>query len=90
MCCYAYFKSILFNNQLINQAQLLLCSNVLKIFVSQIGMGRETSEDTRLLFCTTGVLLQKLIAAKNMHQYTHVILDEVRFTHDVCSLLSLE
>lgn len=43
----------------------------------QIGMDRVASEDTRLLYCTTGVLLQKLIAAKNMHQFTHVILDEV-------------
>jgi ATP-dependent RNA helicase TDRD9 len=29
------------------------------------------------LFCTTGVLLQKLIRSKNLRQYTHVILDEV-------------
>jgi len=40
-------------------------------------MDRVASEDTRLLYCTTGVLLQKLIADKNMHRYTHVILDEV-------------
>lgn len=32
---------------------------------------------TRLTYCTTGVLLQKLIAAKNMDEYTHIILDEV-------------
>ena len=35
------------------------------------------SEDTRLLYCTTGVLLQKLISHKHMHHFTHVILDEV-------------
>ena len=40
-------------------------------------MDREVSEDTRLLYCTTGVLLQKLINDKNMHRFTHVILDEV-------------
>ena len=37
-----------------------------------------TSEDTRLTFVTTGVLLEKLIGSKNMNEYTHVILDEVR------------
>ena len=41
-------------------------------------MDRELSEDTRLLYCTTGVLLQKLINDKNMHRFTHVILDEVQ------------
>lgn len=41
-------------------------------------MDRTGSEDTRLLYVTTGVLLQKLINSKNMFEYTHVILDEVR------------
>ena len=40
-------------------------------------MDRQLCEDTRLLYCTTGVLLQKLINDKNMHRFTHVILDEV-------------
>ena len=35
------------------------------------------SEDTRILYCTTGVLLQKLINEKTMKRFTHVILDEV-------------
>lgn len=35
------------------------------------------SEDTRLLFCTTGVLLEKLIQTKTLANYTHIILDEV-------------
>lgn len=38
---------------------------------------RYTSEDTRILFCTTGLLLEKLIRTKNMSNYTHIILDEV-------------
>ena len=41
-------------------------------------MDLKAGEDTRLLYCTTGVLREKLIGKKNMHQYTHVILDEVR------------
>ena len=43
----------------------------------QIAMDKLVSEDTRLTFVTTGVLLQKLIKMRNMNQYTHVILDEV-------------
>ena len=43
----------------------------------QIGLNRSLSEDTRLTFVTTGVLLQKLIGMKNLNQYTHIILDEV-------------
>ncbi|KAL8608263.1 hypothetical protein ACOMHN_042130 [Nucella lapillus] len=43
----------------------------------QIGMDLKASEDTRLLYCTTGVLREKLMSKKNMHQFTHVILDEV-------------
>ncbi|XP_067013969.2 probable ATP-dependent RNA helicase spindle-E [Anabrus simplex] len=43
----------------------------------QVGLNIKTSEDTRMTFCTTGVLLQKLISMKNMNCYTHVILDEV-------------
>lgn len=40
-------------------------------------MCNTTSEDTRLTYCTTGVLLRKLIRSKTMLDYTHVILDEV-------------
>ena len=42
-----------------------------------VGLDKKTSEDTRITYMTTGVLLRQLIKAKNMHQYTHVILDEV-------------
>ena len=43
-----------------------------------------TSEDTRLTFVTTGVLLEKLVSMKNMNEFTHVILDEVRCVLCVC------
>ncbi len=47
----------------------------------QIGLDRENiSEDTRITYCTTGILLQKLIgpnAEENFNKYTHIILDEV-------------
>lgn len=43
----------------------------------QVGMVNNTSPDTRLTYCTTGVLLQKLINTKHLMDYTHIILDEV-------------
>ncbi|RMZ95877.1 ATP-dependent RNA helicase TDRD9 [Brachionus plicatilis] len=48
----------------------------------QIGLDRsKMSEDTRITYCTTGVLLQKLIGPKadeNFNStYTHILLDEV-------------
>ena len=43
----------------------------------QVGMYRNTSPDTRLAYCTTGVLLRKLINTKNMLEFTDIVLDEV-------------
>ncbi|XP_041351970.1 ATP-dependent RNA helicase TDRD9-like [Gigantopelta aegis] len=43
----------------------------------QIGMDSKRSEDTRILYCTTGVLREKLVHKKSMSEFTHVILDEV-------------
>ncbi|CAG4957696.1 unnamed protein product [Colias eurytheme] len=43
----------------------------------QVALENRTSNDTRISYVTTGVLLQKLVNAKNMNEYTHIILDEV-------------
>ncbi|XP_039757557.1 probable ATP-dependent RNA helicase spindle-E [Pararge aegeria] len=43
----------------------------------QVGLENRTTNDTRIHYVTTGVLLQKLVNAKNMNEYTHIILDEV-------------
>ncbi|XP_062595523.1 ATP-dependent RNA helicase TDRD9-like [Saccostrea cucullata] len=43
----------------------------------QVGMDKQASDDTRILYVTTGVLLRKLVSKKNMLEYTHVVLDEV-------------
>ncbi|XP_060805355.1 probable ATP-dependent RNA helicase spindle-E [Amyelois transitella] len=43
----------------------------------QVGLENRTTTDTRIHYVTTGILLQKLVAAKNMNEYTHIILDEV-------------
>ena len=44
----------------------------------QVGRDKKVTEDTRITYVTTGVLRQKLIMNKNMNEYTHIILDEVR------------
>lgn len=46
----------------------------------QVGLSKKVDTEehsTRLLFCTTGVILQKVINEKDIHHYTHVVLDEV-------------
>lgn len=40
-------------------------------------MEKKTHPDMILTYVTTGVLLQKLIQAKSLNQYTHIIIDEV-------------
>ena len=37
----------------------------------------KTSKETRLLFCTTGILLRRLLSDSTLENVTHVILDEV-------------
>lgn len=34
-------------------------------------------KDTHLLFCTTGILLRRLLADRNLKGVTHVIVDEI-------------
>uniref|UniRef100_A0A182T323 Probable ATP-dependent RNA helicase spindle-E n=1 Tax=Anopheles maculatus TaxID=74869 RepID=A0A182T323_9DIPT len=43
----------------------------------KVGLKEKISEDTRLTYVTTGVLLNRLINSKNLSSYTHIILDEV-------------
>lgn len=44
----------------------------------QVGRKRDFDPNTtKVLYCTTGVLLQKLIKAKSLSEFTHIILDEV-------------
>lgn len=33
--------------------------------------------DTHLLFCTTGILLRKLLSDRNLKGVTHIIVDEI-------------
>lgn len=43
----------------------------------QVGMDKCANEDTRLLYVTTGVLLEMLVNKGHMRDFTHVVLDEV-------------
>lgn len=53
------------------------CWSVGTVCGYQVGLEKDTSSNTFLTYVTTGVLLQKVIRAKNLHEYTHIILDEV-------------
>lgn len=44
----------------------------------RIRLEAEASPDTRLLFCTSGVLLRRLTVDENIAAVSHVIVDEVR------------
>jgi len=44
----------------------------------QVGRKKDFDPNTtRILYCTTGILLQKIIKAKSLSEFTHIILDEV-------------
>ncbi|KAL4654864.1 hypothetical protein ACB092_01G411400 [Castanea dentata] len=43
----------------------------------QVRLDSARSEKTKLLFCTTGILLRKFAGDKNLSDITHVIVDEV-------------
>lgn len=42
----------------------------------QVGLEKKTGPQTILTFCTSGVLLQKLIQEKSLKNYTHIVIDE--------------
>uniref|UniRef100_A0A8C4SZJ9 RNA helicase n=1 Tax=Erpetoichthys calabaricus TaxID=27687 RepID=A0A8C4SZJ9_ERPCA len=43
----------------------------------QVGLEKVASEYTRLLYVTTGVLLQKIISSKSLIEFSHIFIDEV-------------
>ncbi|XP_040916868.1 ATP-dependent RNA helicase TDRD9 [Toxotes jaculatrix] len=43
----------------------------------QVGLERMATEHTRLIYMTTGVMLQKLVSAKCLTEYSHIFVDEV-------------
>ncbi|TNN58690.1 ATP-dependent RNA helicase DHX29 [Liparis tanakae] len=53
------------------------CNIVSSLCGYQIRMENQSGEWTRLLYCTTGVLLRKLQHDKHLSSLTHIIVDEV-------------
>lgn len=45
--------------------------------INQIG------SKTKVVYCTTGVILQKLIRNKTMRQFTHIVLGKIEFIFKV-------
>ncbi|XP_029316166.1 LOW QUALITY PROTEIN: ATP-dependent RNA helicase TDRD9 [Cottoperca gobio] len=43
----------------------------------QVGLEKMATEHTRLIYMTTGVLLQKLVVAKCLTEFSHIFVDEV-------------
>ena len=40
-------------------------------------MEKIATEDTKLIYMTTGVMLQKIVSAKSLVEFTHIFIDEV-------------
>ncbi|KAF1336029.1 Atp-dependent RNA helicase, partial [Globisporangium splendens] len=53
------------------------CEDIADIVGYQIRMDAKKSANTRLLFCTTGVLLRRLLTDRSLSGVSHVIVDEV-------------
>lgn len=49
----------------------------------QVGLEKMATEHTRLIYVTTGVLLQKLVQAKSLTEYSHIFVDEVHLPHSI-------
>ncbi|NXK75720.1 TDRD9 helicase, partial [Amazona guildingii] len=43
----------------------------------QVSLENISTKETRLLYMTTGVLLQKVVSAKSLAEFTHIFIDEV-------------
>ncbi|XP_075699987.1 ATP-dependent RNA helicase TDRD9 isoform X2 [Rhinoderma darwinii] len=43
----------------------------------QVSLEKKATADTRLIYMTTGVLLQKIVGAKSLAEFTHIFIDEV-------------
>ncbi|XP_056445679.1 ATP-dependent RNA helicase TDRD9 [Gadus chalcogrammus] len=55
----------------------------------QVGLEKMATEHTRLIYVTTGVLLQKLVAAKTLNEFSHIFVDEVHERTDEMDFLLL-
>lgn len=70
-CVLAYLRSLMLFNQ------RLFIPAILNISF-KVGLEKMATEHTRLIYMTTGVLLQKLVQAKCLTEYSHIFVDEVQ------------
>lgn len=60
-----------------------MCNSTSILFGSSLQIGYKVrmegikGRDTHLLFCTTGILLRRLLVDRNLKGVTHIIVDEI-------------
>lgn len=51
----------------------------------QVGLSKVVDDSrTQILYCTTGVVLQRLIREQSLSAYTHIVIDEVHEVSQTC------
>uniref|UniRef100_A0A8C6VEM3 RNA helicase n=1 Tax=Naja naja TaxID=35670 RepID=A0A8C6VEM3_NAJNA len=55
----------------------------------QVGLEKVATKNTKLIYMTTGVLLQKIVAAKSLLEFTHIFIDEIHERTEDMDLLLL-
>ncbi|XP_070607624.1 ATP-dependent RNA helicase TDRD9 isoform X2 [Erythrolamprus reginae] len=55
----------------------------------QVGLEKVATKNTKLIFMTTGVLLQKVVGAKSLLEFTHIFIDEIHERTEDMDLLLL-
>ncbi|NXG70597.1 TDRD9 helicase, partial [Baryphthengus martii] len=55
----------------------------------QVSLENISTKETRLLYMTTGVLLQKIVCSKSLAEFTHIFIDEVHERTDEMDFLLL-
>jgi HrpA-like RNA helicase len=59
-----------------------MCDRVGGVVGYSVRLDKKMSRDTRLTFCTTGILLRRLVADPTLRGVSHVVIDEV---HERCA-----
>ncbi|XP_029140467.1 ATP-dependent RNA helicase TDRD9 [Protobothrops mucrosquamatus] len=55
----------------------------------QVGLEKVATQNTKLIYMTTGILLQKIVGAKSLLEFTHIFIDEVHERTEDMDLLLL-
>ncbi|KAK9409401.1 putative ATP-dependent RNA helicase TDRD9 [Crotalus adamanteus] len=55
----------------------------------QVGLEKVATQNTKLIYMTTGILLQKVVGAKSLLEFTHIFIDEIHERTEDMDLLLL-